>query len=295
MTDFASQKPATVKDRLTAFARDYLAMLRAVGLRLQRTFAPAPAPYVPPRPVWRDPVNVTAVAISVIVALVIFADEAAFGWASSQTDRMQHLFLRFAEAGKADWMLIGSGLMALGALAAMTRFHRFKVRAALADIAGRAAFVFAGVAVPGIAVAIIKQVVGRARPLVEGEGHLAFNPWSGYYYASFPSGDACNGAAFAMAMGFLFPKYRIALWAFALWVAFGRVITERHFPSDVIGGILIAIVGVLLVRAWFARRRIVFAETSGGIVTRHRPRLAGLAWAGGKRVAQRIFRRGRTA
>ncbi|MEO1200286.1 MAG: phosphatase PAP2 family protein [Pseudomonadota bacterium] len=268
---------APMAERARVFARAYWTVLwTKAGGRLFRTWPkPDRSTHLSQRPAWRTPVNLTALALSLLIFLVVFVDEAAFAWADARDNEIKQLFLIFSEAGKADWMLVGAGGIYLAAIAVITVSPSLRVRAGYVDVAARAGFVFLAVALPGIAVALIKQIVGRARPLVEGEGYLSFSSWQGYYFASFPSGDATNGAAFAVAMGFLFPRFRLALWLFAAWVAFGRVLTERHFPSDVTGGILIATVCVLLLRSWFARRRLVFAERSDAIALLHRPHLGG--------------------
>lgn len=62
---------------------------------------------------------------------------------------------------------------------------------------------------------------------------------------SFPSGHSASAAAFAVAVGDLLPAHRIPLRAAASIVAFSRVYTGVHYPSDVLVG---AAVGALLGR-----------------------------------------------
>ena len=62
---------------------------------------------------------------------------------------------------------------------------------------------------------------------------------------SFPSGHSASAAAFAVAVGDLLPAYRLPLRAAAAIVAFSRVYTGVHYPSDVLAG---AAVGALLGR-----------------------------------------------
>ena len=63
--------------------------------------------------------------------------------------------------------------------------------------------------------------------------------------ASFPSGHSASAAAFAVAVGDLLPAHRMPLRAAASMVAFSRVYTGVHYPSDVLVG---AAVGALLGR-----------------------------------------------
>jgi len=62
---------------------------------------------------------------------------------------------------------------------------------------------------------------------------------------SFPSGHSASAAAFAVAVGDAVPALRLPLWGAASVVAFSRVYTGVHYPSDVVVG---ATVGALLGR-----------------------------------------------
>ena len=63
---------------------------------------------------------------------------------------------------------------------------------------------------------------------------------------SFPSGHSASAAAFAVAVGDLLPALRLPLRGAASVVAFSRVYTGVHYPTDVFIG---AIVGAILGRA----------------------------------------------
>ena len=63
---------------------------------------------------------------------------------------------------------------------------------------------------------------------------------------SFPSGHSASAAAFAVAVGDLLPTLKLPLRGAASVVAFSRVYTGVHYPSDVLVG---ATVGALLGRA----------------------------------------------
>jgi undecaprenyl-diphosphatase len=72
---------------------------------------------------------------------------------------------------------------------------------------------------------------------------------------SFPSGHSASAAAFAVAVGDVLPPLRLPLRAAAGVVAFSRVYTGVHYPSDVVVG---ATAGALLGRlvSRLARRRL---------------------------------------
>ena len=78
---------------------------------------------------------------------------------------------------------------------------------------------------------------------------------------SFPSGHSASAAAFAVAVGDVLPALRLPLRAAASIVAFSRVYTGVHYPSDVLAG---AAVGALLGRlASAAALRLHWAGIGG--------------------------------
>jgi undecaprenyl-diphosphatase len=56
------------------------------------------------------------------------------------------------------------------------------------------------------------------------------------------------------------------LWIYALLIAASRVAVTAHYPSDVLAGALVGVVGALLVRRWFALRGLGFSIAPDGIV-----------------------------
>jgi membrane-associated phospholipid phosphatase len=92
---------------------------------------------------------------------------------------------------------------------------------------------------------LIKLVGERSRPdrtqLGVPESRWVLMPSS----TSFPSGHSASAAAFAVSVGDVLPKLRLPLRAAAGVVAFSRVYTGVHYPSDVLIG---ATVGALLGR-----------------------------------------------
>jgi membrane-associated phospholipid phosphatase len=49
------------------------------------------------------------------------------------------------------------------------------------------------------------------------------------------------------------------VWLYALIIMSARVLMNVHHPSDVIAGALVGTIGALMVRRWFAARRLVFS------------------------------------
>lgn len=129
-----------------------------------------------------------------------------------------------------------------------------------------AAFVFATVAIAGIAVNLIKVVVGRLRPsLLLDAGQYGFAPFSfDSTMRSFPSGHATTAFALALALAALWPHRRWWLIAAACLVAASRVAINAHYFGDVLGGALVAIMTTLIVRRFFASRGMAFRVEAGG-------------------------------
>jgi undecaprenyl-diphosphatase len=133
-------------------------------------------------------------------------------------------------------------------------------------------------------VTIVKRLIGRARPYVGTQddpfSYLPF-AWRAEY-ASMPSGHATTAVSAAIAIGAVWPRARAPMWLYAAAIMASRVIVMAHHPSDVIGGALVGGFGALMVRNWFATRRLGFA--AGGIRALPGPSLRRV-----KRVAQRVF------
>lgn len=92
----------------------------------------------------------------------------------------------------------------------------------------------------------LKNAIGRARP-DEHFGAYAFHPF-GFVdgFDSFPSGHTTEYFILAIMIGMSFPKLRHFSLIAAVLAATSRVAQDRHFGSDILGGVLLAIVSVRL-------------------------------------------------
>jgi undecaprenyl-diphosphatase len=100
-----------------------------------------------------------------------------------------------------------------------------------------------------------------------------------------PSGHATTAFAAAVALGALWPRARPLLWIYAVTIALSRVIIAAHYPSDVIAGAFVGGFGALILRNFFAARRLGFAPGRDGTVRA----LPGPSLRRVKSVAVRIF------
>lgn len=136
------------------------------------------------------------------------------------------------------WMGIGAG-MALGG----RRARRAAVRGLL-SVAGASA----------VSNAVLKPLLPRRRPPA-GTAEFAMRrglpaPRS----SSFPSGHSASAAAFATGVALEYPAVGIALAPLAAAVAYSRVHTGVHWPSDVVVGMGVGAAVALSTRRWWAVR-----------------------------------------
>jgi undecaprenyl-diphosphatase len=224
--------------------------------------------------------------VLLLLGLLVFADAVAITAARQLPPMVQQFFNIITDYGKSGWVLWPLGIfLALSALA--VGFASNRAKRLLGSLAVRALFLFTAVAIPGIAVNIIKGFIGRARPFVGGVADpYLFKTWTWVpAYASFPSGHATAAASIAFAFGAIWPKWRIPLWIYAGLIVASRVVVTAHHPTDVAAGVIFGVAGAWLVRRYFAARSLGFAVDRSGAI---HP-FAGPSWQRIKRVAAHPF------
>jgi undecaprenyl-diphosphatase len=247
------------------------------------------APRTPARSCgWRAPhrlVGMTLVALAVITGSMLRLDAPTIVAVQSLPWWLVGLFNQLTDYGTSGWLLVpvGFALLALAALAAPALSHVSQL--VVTALAVRLGFVFAAVALPGLFVTIVKRLIGRARPFVGGHADpFLYRPFGWEPdYASLPSGHATNVFAALIAVGLVWPRLRGIMLAYALVIAASRIVVLAHHPSDVLAGAIAGAVGALLVRDWFAARRLGFAIGADGAVRA----LPGPSWRRLKQVAGR--------
>ena len=102
-------------------------------------------------------------------------------------------------------------------------------------------------ALSGLAVQILKHLIGRPRPRFTHQEAFEYGPsWQGGLDA-FPSGHAAAAFAVAAVLARYFPEWRGLWYGGAIFVGTARVVGGSHFPTDVLGG---AVLGFLIGYVW---------------------------------------------
>ncbi|MBU3699884.1 MAG: phosphatase PAP2 family protein [Candidatus Kapabacteria bacterium] len=98
---------------------------------------------------------------------------------------------------------------------------------------------------------LLKEVIQRPRPYMVLSDAIQLVGSGG---GSFPSNHAMNSAIIAVILSVFFPRFRSLWWAYAGIIAVSRVYCGVHYPSDVLGGLVIGVAVATLV-LHFARRQ----------------------------------------
>lgn len=170
------------------------------------------------------------------------------------------------EYGESQWYLVPTGVAAIVLFWAAAHARGPLRRAVLRWLAQASLFVLATIATSGIAVNVIKVIIGRARPrLFFSDGAFGAEPLSfGYDYASFPSGHSATAFALAFAVGAIARPALPWLLGFAGLIALSRVAVTAHWVGDTVAGGGVALLAMLCLRHWFACRGLVFTIAADG-------------------------------
>jgi membrane-associated phospholipid phosphatase len=207
------------------------------------------------------------ISVAVFLFLMMTIDAAAIRSVRHVPRWITSFFDDITDYGKSGWFLWPLGLLFIALAALPTALTPFSQRV-LAAIMVRLGFLFAAIAVPSLFVTIVKRLIGRARPMVGGSlDPTLFSPFAWHpAYAGLPSGHATTAFAVLVAFGTLWPRARTVLLMYALLIAMSRVMVNAHYPSDVLAGALVGIAGAVMVRRYFAQRRLGFAIESDGTI-----------------------------
>jgi undecaprenyl-diphosphatase len=268
-----------------AFARQARANLMAwLGL-LRRPPRGAVRPYW-----WRGTrgIVVATIVVAIVAAvLMVTTDVWAITMARTLPFTVRHVFGIVSDFGKSGWFLWPSAIALILICLVTTARLGHVAELVLTAIAVRLTFLFVAIGAPGLFTAIVKNMIGRARPFVGGSADaFLYHPfmWKPAY-ASLPSGHSTSAVAAAVAIGTLWPRSRPYVWTYAIVIMVSRVVVTAHHPSDVLAGALVGAVGAGLVCQWFATRRLALRVAPEGRIQA----MPGPSWRRVKRVAARLI------
>jgi membrane-associated phospholipid phosphatase len=222
--------------------------------------------------------------IVLVACAMLLIDARGFTFAGTLPLWFVDTFNEITDFGKSGWLLIPiGGLIVLAALIATPAAGRI-ANLMLTSLIVRLGYVFIAIALPSLFVTIAKRLIGRLRPSVHGP--FVYVPWSwDAAHASMPSGHATTAVAAAIAVGALWPRARVVMWIYAVLILASRVIIQAHFVSDVLAAAFVGGFGAILVRNWFATRRLAFIPARDGTVRA----MPGPSWRRVKMVARRLI------
>jgi membrane-associated phospholipid phosphatase len=246
-----------------------------------------------PQPAWTRLGHLllgAGAAFALVLATMLWIDDRVIGLQRRLTQAEIELFEAVTDLGRSGYILVPLALaIAASAMVSSPTLGRMR-QLVLTALVVRLGFVFMAIAVPGVLVTVGKRLIGRARPYSwESAGAFDFAPLRWHVdFASLPSGHGTTAFATAFAIGALLPSMRVPLWMLAIMVAVSRVAVSAHYPSDVVAGAVIGVFGALVVRNWFAARRLGFLVA----LDRSVHPLPGPSWRRLKRLARGARPRG---
>jgi membrane-associated phospholipid phosphatase len=226
----------------------------------------------------------TLAGVLLVGLAMLLIDARGFTFAGTLPLWLVESFNEITDFGKSHWFLIPIGsLIVLAAIFARPAAGRI-TNLVLTGLIVRLSYVFIAIALPGLFVTIVKRLIGRLRPSDLGPFVYVPGSWSPAY-ASMPSGHTTTAVAAAIAIGALWPKARVVMWIYAALIMASRVIIQAHFVSDVLAAAFVGGFGAILVRNWFAARRLAFIPARDGTVRA----MPGPSWRRVKMVARRLL------
>jgi membrane-associated phospholipid phosphatase len=172
---------------------------------------------------------------------------------------------RLTDIGQSAWILIPTGVLLIIGYALNWRWFSSRSRLTLAKWMSACAYIFLSVGVSGLIAAIVKRLIGRARPVHFDEiGAFVFKPFSDASYASFPSGHSTTAGALFAAVAIFFPRLRLPALILGIWLGFTRVLVGAHYPSDVIAGLAFGAWYAYFSALIFARYGFIFTYNENG-------------------------------
>jgi membrane-associated phospholipid phosphatase len=225
----------------------------------------AQAPADGSRRLWQQLLVLNGVGILAVLLLMIGFDTTEISLMPPRGTPSLWWVRILTDFGKETYVL-GLLAMATVAVTVIVPLWPQASRARLFNLGARMQFLFIAVLFPVACASVLKWVIGRGRPFVGGKANpFNFQPFNGTEaYFSLPSAHAVTAFALAFAVAAVWPQTKLPMYLYALMIAASRLVLLAHHPSDVVAGALVGVSGALVVRYWFAARRLGFATGPDG-------------------------------
>ncbi|SCB61396.1 PAP2 superfamily protein [Rhizobium aethiopicum] len=233
--------------------------MRAFWISLDRRWRRTDATMPPLR--WQACLFITINAV--LLSMLLF--DAPIG-ASVPPTSVKQLGEFLTGFGDSAWLICTSILLFFQGRAGYKLLNTARAKAQALYVSWIGAYLFTTVVCSGLLANLLKRAIGRARPdHFHDYGIFSFTPFSGRAaFESFPSGHSTTVGAFFAAFALLFPRYRVAFIACAIWFGMTRVMVGAHYPSDVIAGLAFGGWFSLLTAIVYARCGLLFKLAPDG-------------------------------
>jgi undecaprenyl-diphosphatase len=91
----------------------------------------------------------------------------------------------------------------------------------------------------GLLAKLVKYLVGRPRPRLSDDGLVLLGPTLAKGFDSFSSGHTTTSVAVALVFSYHYPSGAPLFMGLAAFVGMSRLTCGSHFPTDVLGGVLL--------------------------------------------------------
>jgi undecaprenyl-diphosphatase len=263
----AASRPATLGGGAKA-VQTYLAGLAALSRRntaltlaqVTRRHANRPALYTPLP--WQLPAMFVGAAI---LYTMLFVDVPVAAYRGRWLLELRHAAGVLTDVGLGVWYILPAALLAIATNLTDWRGRTRRQLLVLYNRASLAVLVLIATGLSGLAAAILKRIIGRARPILfDEQGVFGFRAFAiDPVFASFPSGHATILGSVAALLWFYFPRWRFVTLPLLFLCANTRVIVSSHHPSDVIAGFGFGFVFAVLTAMVFARLGYLFCAVDG--------------------------------
>ncbi|GLH75593.1 phosphoesterase [Bradyrhizobium sp. SSBR45G] len=208
---------------------------------------------------WRQLLVLVGIGLATVLVLMIAFDATEIGLMPARGTPSLWPWRIVTEFGQDEYVL---GLLAAGVVVTILIVPLWPeaARSRLLNFATHVQFLFFALLSSVLVAQVLKYIIGRGRPFVGGKANaFNFDPFNGTpAYFSMPSAHAVTAFALAFAVAAIWPRLRIPMFIYAVIIALSRLVLLAHHPSDVVAGAVVGLACAMLVRYWFAARRLGF-------------------------------------